>query len=661
MLRTRTRCTIVGMLLGLAALAPGAAHAAGFLKQTPVNLSNDTAPTVAMDANGNTLFAWPKSPPSVVQGAHHVIGTPGFTALPDFSTDVVHDNSTPVVVTNRAGNGIVAWVHTTDTMGDHEIQVRSISPNGTAGPVQTISTAGGSDSDLAAAINANGDAVLVWLHGATAQVSVRQGVNGSFSLEKTMPTDSNSPPSVAIDGAGNAIIAWSHTVVMSQIEGARHAAADPPTTWTAQTAISAAGHNYSHPVLASNPSGQLVVAFQDDVGPAVAEVSGTVSTDWGTTPAPLSQAGVNQRPEATVADNGAAAVGWTTASTVEVSIRPPGGAFPPPAGALSITPVPTTPAHFALAGNGHGALIAAWYSFETSVMQNVVRAAVKPAGASTFGASKLVSDPASEATFPVVAIDENGDAVAGYPLSSGSTPLGIGAAIYDNTPPTVGTPTAPSSVKQNVAAAFSTTATDAFSAVTLSWSFGDGSAAATGTHVTHTYQKPGTFTVKVTATDGAGNTSSASRSITVAPPPSTVTVATFGNQRITLTTPALQACTGKTGRLSVKLTSTRIANSRKTKLRFRSAAFYLDKGVKRTKRVTRHLRNGRKKRVTVVVFKPNATTRHVPATLALRVAGLKSGTHTLKVVLTYSKRVRRHGHSATVSVTKPMTVRFRVC
>ena len=38
-----------------------------------------------------------------------------------------------------------------------------------------------------------------------------------------------------------------------------------------------------------------------------------------------------------------------------------------------------------------------------------------------------------------------------------------------------------------------------------------------------------------------------------------------------------------------------------------------------------------------------------------------SGTHTLKVVLTYSKQVTRHHHRATVKVTKTLKVKFRVC
>jgi PKD repeat protein len=73
-------------------------------------------------------------------------------------------------------------------------------------------------------------------------------------------------------------------------------------------------------------------------------------------------------------------------------------------------------------------------------------------------------------------------------------------------------------------------ATDRFSAVGAPrWDFGDG-AGADGASVSHTYNNPGTYTVKVTATDAVGNAVSATRSIVVSaapvasvPPPATTT------------------------------------------------------------------------------------------------------------------------------------------
>ena len=74
---------------------------------------------------------------------------PSFVALSDFSAGLTLDNQTPLVVSNRAGDSLVAWVHTTATMGaPQEIRVASVNPDGSlAKPVEAIDTGGGSDSE----------------------------------------------------------------------------------------------------------------------------------------------------------------------------------------------------------------------------------------------------------------------------------------------------------------------------------------------------------------------------------------------------------------------------------------------------------------------------------------------------------------------------------
>jgi streptogramin lyase len=138
------------------------------------------------------------------------------------------------------------------------------------------------------------------------------------------------------------------------------------------------------------------------------------------------------------------------------------------------------------------------------------------------------------------------------------------------------------------------------------------------------------------------------------------TKATFENQQITLVTPSLKVCTASKSSLRATLRSSAIARSRATKLKFVSAAFFLDKGIKHTTHKTKRV-HGKKRKVTVVTYTANATVRHLPATLSLRLKGLKSGRHTLKVVLTYKKTVTSHGHRKTKQVTKTVTAKFLVC
>jgi hypothetical protein len=512
--------------LALLALTPGLAQAGTWLKPVPLNLSTVSAPSVAMDAVGDAFAAWqtnPASPPGIVQGARHASGGASFgQQLGDFSTDTTagHNNSAPLVVTNGSGNGLVVWVND-EGGGTQVIQLRTLAPDGSTGPVQSAPSMfpmGGRSSPVAA-INANGDAVVAWLQGTnTIEAITRQGLNGSFTNVATPDVlDSGmaaSGPTVAIDKAGNAIAVWPRAGGV--LAAKRHPVGG---AWAASPdLISPGSHLYSAPDVAANTNGQIVVAFQDFNGVAtgVSTISGSVAGGWGPSPSisSLVTAGETHPPIATVDDNGGAVVGWGTPSTVEVSVRRPGGAFPAAGTEQSIS-VPSIPDSFALAGDGRGDAVATWYTFDTGAGNNIVEAAVKAAGSPTFGAVQHVSDPTLFAGSAQPALDANGDALVAYGETSGGNPAGVSVAEYDSGP-VLGTPTGPASVVQSTAAMFSVPQpTDAFSTASVSWNFNDGSAPANGTQVSHAFGTPGSFTVKVTATDAAGQSATASLPVTV--------------------------------------------------------------------------------------------------------------------------------------------------
>ena len=95
----------------------------------------------------------------------------------------------------------------------------------------------------------------------------------------------------------------------------------------------------------------------------------------------------------------------------------------------------------------------------------------------------------------------------------------------------------------------------------------------------------------------------------------------------------------------------RIARSTRTKLRFVSAAVSIDRGVRH-----RHIRRVKGRRRSVVTYSPNLTLRRLPATLALRLSGLRSGDHRLSVTVAFT-RIGRHG----ARVHARLRVTFRVC
>ena len=147
---------------------------------------------------------------------------------------------------------------------------------------------------------------------------------------------------------------------------------------------------------------------------------------------------------------------------------------------------------------------------------------------------------------------------------------------------------------------------------------------------------------------------------TPTPTPSpTVTSAKFDNQEITLVTPS--ACTASTSSLSATLASTAISGSHATKLKFSSAGFFIDKGIKHTKKKTEHLKNGKTKHITVTTYSPNTVAHHVPDTVLLSLKGVSAGSHTLKIVVSYKETVTKHGHKKTETVTKTISSKFTVC
>ena len=171
-----------------------------------------------------------------------------------------------------------------------------------------------------------------------------------------------------------------------------------------------------------------------------------------------------------------------------------------------------------------------------------------------------------------------------------------------------------------------------------------------------------TIYYEVVADNGSGTVNGGVKTFMTSAPPTQSTAATFGNQQITLTTPSTLTCTAATKTLSAALTSTAIPHSRRAQLRFAAAAFAIDKGIKHTHTRVRHLAHGRTRTVTVVLYTPNATVHHLPATVTLRLAGLAPGTHTLNVTLSYRETLTLpHHRHKTVTVTKTTSAKFRVC
>jgi streptogramin lyase len=171
-----------------------------------------------------------------------------------------------------------------------------------------------------------------------------------------------------------------------------------------------------------------------------------------------------------------------------------------------------------------------------------------------------------------------------------------------------------------------------------------------------------TIYFRVVATNPAGEADGAVESFTTlaAAPAQKTTSATFGNQRITVMTVSPLACVAGGGSLPVTLNSVAIEKSKGAKLKFANAALYLDRGVKhRTTKIVR--RRGKRVKVKVTTYKANASTTRLPASVKLKLTGLKPGSHKLSVTFSYTESVVKRGKRSRKTLQKIVDSGFEIC
>ncbi len=136
----------------------------------------------------------------------------------------------------------------------------------------------------------------------------------------------------------------------------------------------------------------------------------------------------------------------------------------------------------------------------------------------------------------------------------------------------------------------------------------------------------------------------------------TTATASVGNQKIVVSLPASSGCLAPSAKLRTTFNVSAIAGSTASRLRFVAARYYIDRGVRHVHHHRVH-RHGKPITVTTVSYTPNRTISSRHANLSFPLAGLKPGTHTLKIKVAFHRS--EHGHSQ--SVIKTVTQKFSVC
>jgi hypothetical protein len=513
----------------------GQAAAAAWLAPADLSAPNRDAsnPTVAMDAAGNTVAAWERESMS---GPGRIVQLSTRSAGGSFSapTTLSEAATKPVAAMTPAGTAVVAWWHFANPPGVSVLEIETRAPGGSfSAPIEvTALPKSVIPQDLELAVNASGDLALAWTSrdpesavdpsAAFVEASVRPA-GGAFSEPAVVSPQAVAAgeratlAGVAIDAAGEAIVAWDHEAAEHEIVEA--ASRPPGGSFSAGQEVNpplAAGEDAVSPDLAVDAAGDLTVVWVLATASTDVVEASDLSGGLFSAPVALSEAGEKSfLPEIATSPGGVTTVIWQRAEESNGVIQGrtrsgPGAGFSPPedvstAGAGAVFGP-------RLAINESGEAIVAWSG--SGGLEEVVRASIRKPGGG-FGPATEISASGPGAMLPAAALDSAGDATVLWPRSNGANNI-IQFAGYDAFVPQLRDLSIPATGTVGVPVGFSVSPFDVWSPRAAGFSFGDG-AVATGNAVSHSYAKPGAYQVEVTVTDAVGLSSTATGRIEIAP------------------------------------------------------------------------------------------------------------------------------------------------
>jgi hypothetical protein len=519
------RSAVLFMLLvvGMLSTAVASASAAGWLAPQNVPLSvsdlgfdehgNAIAVGVGANAGGDSMIRAMDRSFGGQWGASVPVSGSGASAV-----------QPPQVAVNAHGDAVAVW--SADIGGSTGVVRASRRPAGGQWSDPTVISEGAVyDRDVDVAIDAQGNATAIWseFSGSAPGFVVRSasrpsGGGWSEPVDFSKSALRNSAR-LAVDPQGNVTAVWlgdgtlSPAVVLSKSRPA--------------------GGEWSSEAVALSPDDATVVAEAPQLA---LDAQGNATAIWG-----LHHYGgddVVQAARRTAGSAWSAAVDLGDGRAPQVAVDPQGNAtaiweLSSPSGSAVLSSGRTAagswtnPAPMAsgdddynvgypwVAADPQGNVIAIWARYNST---DVIAQATRHVAASTSWSPAVdltVGRPIT--AVPAAGVDPQGHVTMVW--SSTEDPWSGSSSVFDPIAPTLGS-FASTAARMSVGGAFgmSVNPFDAWSAVTVSWDFGDGQTAK-GAAVTHAYSSPGQRTVTVTGVDAAGNTAQASQTFTIDPAP----------------------------------------------------------------------------------------------------------------------------------------------
>ena len=421
-----------------------------------------SSPQVALDASGRALAVWLGNCEGrpTLEASVRAAGLNARWEEPVVLSTPGKIAQSPQLSMNPRGDAVVSWEEW-DDWGRQFVVVQASFRSGDTGewkPAVQLSSTGAVAWQLTNAINAAGDAAVAYTRsdpsGHVAWSAFRPRAGSWQAAEQLSQTGSNGwYPAIALDGHGNAIAVWlEDEKSVSSFRSRESGAWEPATSFPGTAAETALAVDPEDNALAVWPGVNGVLTSSRAAGP---------DGRW-TDSLPVSQNAAGIAAVDVAFDvAGDALVFWAS--------------YPSPAASGSIN-ISRRPAGMAL--------------WEQPVTLEVTRGAM---GSSQYG------------------VDARGNAVAVW--EEEVWPAAVLAAVFDAAAPALRGLSVPSKGKVRRPVAVSVSFHDV-SRVELCWRFGDGGSA-TGSRARHAYSRPGSYRVRVTATDAAGHTATVSKRIRI--------------------------------------------------------------------------------------------------------------------------------------------------
>lgn len=520
----RTRSRVMALLVALAVLLVAAPARASASWLTPTVLSSTTCacgdPAAATDAAGDATVAWRDPQLGLMVARHPAGGTWG-------SAVAVGPAADPVLAANPAGDAVLAYV----SGGDVEAIVTRARESWSATAASPVST-GGAQTAPSVAIDGQGDALVAWetpSNGGFYSIDVAyRPAGGAWEPAVAVDDDAvkNVAPSVAFTSDGSATIVWATT--NGSDEAVVSATMADPGSWTSPIQISTDTFFYTVQVVLDG-SGAATAAWTGYdgtnyvLGAAERPFGGAWHSDGnlaagGQSDGPTPIAGFDLAVNAA----GRAALVWGVGvdgpTGVAVAVRPAGGGW----GATHSLVTTTSPSFIEypqVVVAPDGTITADWAVDDDGADTGAVWAVGEPPDG-TWHTAATISQPIQSDEGGVTLVDPTGDVDVFAVLFSGSG-FPVWSIIDDAGGPLLDRLAVPASGTIGVPISFAVTPVDAWSAILVTnWNFGDGTAA-TDESVSHVYTAPGAYTVVTSSSDVLGHVTSQSSTIVIGPAPVT--------------------------------------------------------------------------------------------------------------------------------------------